>query len=179
MDAGACIDDGEGRSNPSIDSPDRDVTLEEPQFKSHSVRVSKTFSYAIYTLQIVTPCSSFHMSSQVILYVLVCNEGYLCLLQGGLLVIGGICFICLLVFFFGSQAFPSFLLRLHRCTEPFVTGAAFMKGWTLSSPPGGMMPRLEEADMVSLWYSCDEHKAQRDADVSCFLLYSQWSQTKW
>jgi hypothetical protein len=68
---------------------------------------SNTATYAISTLQTVTLCNSFHISSQVLLYVLVCNEAYLCLLQGGLLVIGVICFICLLAFFFGSK--PSFL----------------------------------------------------------------------
>jgi hypothetical protein len=66
MDAGARVDAEEGQSNPCIDNPDRDVMLEEPQLKLQTVKVSNTVSYAISTLQIVTPCNSFHMSSQVV-----------------------------------------------------------------------------------------------------------------
>jgi hypothetical protein len=40
------------------------------------------------------------MSSQDLLHVLVSNEGYFCLLQGGVLIIGVICFICLPEFYF-------------------------------------------------------------------------------
>jgi hypothetical protein len=112
MDAEAFVVVDEGQSNPSIDNLDCDVMLEESQLKSRTVKVCNTASYAISTLQIVTLCNSFHVSSQVLLYVLVCNEGYLCLLQGGALIIRLIGCICLLAFFFGSQAFPSFLLRL-------------------------------------------------------------------
>jgi hypothetical protein len=43
---------------------------------------------------------------------MICIEGYLCLLQGSVLIIDVICCICLLVFFIGSQAISTFLLRL-------------------------------------------------------------------
>jgi len=46
------------------------------------------------------------MSSQDLLHVLVSNEGYLCLLQGGVLISGVIWYICLAAFYY------FFLLRL-------------------------------------------------------------------
>jgi hypothetical protein len=98
MHAGACVDADEDQSSRSIKNQDREVTAEEPHLKPRTVKVSNTGSYAVSTFQIVTPCNSFHMSSQILLYVLVCNEGYLCLSEGGVLIIGVVFWIFLMAF---------------------------------------------------------------------------------
>ncbi len=63
----------------------------------------------------ITNCNSMEFLPHVISRFISCSgsiEGYLCLLQVGVLIIGVICCIWLLAFFFRSEVICSFLLRL-------------------------------------------------------------------